>query len=243
MQGVVNWIKRCIGSIALAVMFITVIGLGFANAAEAKSYTRSSSSFSKSSVSRSSYSSPKKIVSTPSRPAYSAPVSRPTVKSAPIQRSTPVIRSTPNAPARVVSSPQRRAVAPVRKVSSPTTVNKTTVIQKNYYGGSSRGGYGGNYGGGYGGSMGSGGGLGTSLLGGVAGGIGGAMLYDALTDDKPKAENTTTTQQIVEPAPVQQAPVESIQQEPAPAIVPPPYALPSDAPLMMAPQFYNGVKQ
>lgn len=166
-------------------------------------------------------------------------VSSPVVQSRPAS----VTRSAPRAPARMVSSP-------VRSVKSPTTVNRTTVIQKNYYSGSRRsygnGGYGNNYynrggyGSNYGGGMGGGSGLGTSLLGGVAGGIGGAMLYDVLTDDKPQ-EIAPAPKLAATPAIDNEAPVTAQDGLlPAPEVVPPPYVLPQDAPLMMAPQFYKG---
>lgn len=186
--------------------------------------------------------------------SYSAPkYSRPTVSSTPSRPATVVSR--PVSRPAVVSSPTKRATvsAPVRQVKSPTVINKTTVVQKNYYGGSRGYSNGNNYynrgysSGGYGGGMGGGSGLGTALVGGAVGGLAGAAVYDALTDNEPKAPTTTTTSQpVVEaPAPIEQAVAvpEEEAQEKAPEVVPPPYALPQDSPLMMAPQFYNGVKQ
>lgn len=143
----------------------------------------------------------------------------------------------------------------MRQVRSPAQFNRTTVIQKNYYSRGYNSGYGGgNYNrGGYGGGMGGGSGLGTSLLGGAAGAIGGMMLYNALTDHNKPATTQTTTQTVM---PAQE--VAQIQQEqriedkldqvnekldnaaPQTAMAGPQgYSLPSDAPLMMSPDFYK----
>lgn len=124
-----------------------------------------------SSFSRPSYSAPK-VTSRPSASSYSAP--RVVTKQTPVYRSTPIYRSAPQ---------------------------RTTVIQKNYYGGN--GGHS-NYGGGYGGSMG-GGGLGSSIVGGAVGAAGGMMLMDALTEDEgEKALKLQQEQQRIEAAKDQQ---------------------------------------
>lgn len=107
-------------------------------------------------------------------------------------RAATVQRSSYSAPKAVTSTTNVRNVAPVRTSapsmyrSAPSTVyrsapSRTTVIQKNYYGGGSNG-YNHNSGGNYGG--GSGGGLGTSIIGGAVGAAGGMMLMDALTEDE-----------------------------------------------------------
>jgi hypothetical protein len=122
--------------------------------------------------------------------SYSAPkvVSRPAVVSKPysapsttrvVSKQTPVYRSAPQ---------------------------KTTVIQKNYYGGGNgyrNGNYGGNYGGG--GYSGGGSGLGTSIVGGAVGAAGGMMLMDALTEDEgEKALKLQEEQARIEEAEAQQ---------------------------------------
>jgi hypothetical protein len=116
--------------------------------------------------------------------SYSKPsvVSRPaTLYSAPkvVTRQTPVYRSAPS---------------------------RTTVIQKNYYGGSN--GYNShrNYGGGYGsGGMGGGSGLGTSIVGGAVGAAGGMLLMDALTEDEGEKALKLQQEQIrIEEAKAQQ---------------------------------------
>jgi Predicted membrane protein len=125
-----------------------------------------------------------------SRSSYSAPkVSRPAVVSRPstsysaprvVTKQTPVYRS---APAR------------------------TTVIQKNYYGGGNgyNRSYGGGYSGGYGGSMGGGSGLGTSIVGGAVGAAGGMLLMDALTEDEGEKALKLQQEQIrIEEARAQQ---------------------------------------
>lgn len=111
--------------------------------------------------------------------SYSAPkVTRTVTKATPVYRSTPTYRS---APAR------------------------TTVIQKNYYGGGNAGynrSYGGSYGGG---SYGSGGGLGTSIVGGAVGAAGGMLLMDALTEDEGEKALKLQQEQIkIEEARAQQ---------------------------------------
>lgn len=128
---------------------------------------------SKPSFSRSSYSAPKVV----SRPSVS---SKPAVSSysAPrvVTKQTPVYRSAPS---------------------------RTTVIQKNYYGGGN--GYNRNYGGGYGGGVSGGSGLGTSIVGGAVGAAGGMMLMDALTEDEGEKALKLQQEQIrIEEAKAQQ---------------------------------------
>lgn len=125
-----------------------------------------------------------------SRPAYSAPkVSRPAVVSRPTSYTT--TKQTP-----VYRTP----------ASSYRPAQKTTIIQKNYYGGN--GGHS-NYGGGYGGNGyghgGSGGGLGTSIVGGAVGAAGGMLLMDALTEDEGEKALKLQQEQIkIEEARAQQ---------------------------------------
>lgn len=164
------------------------------------------------------YSAPR-VVSKPGKPA--AVVSRPTVKSPAANTSfkRPVVRS-----------------APVRKVTSPTTIRKTTIVQKNYYGsrynGYANGGYNRNYGygNGYGGNYGGGSGMGSTIIGSALGAYGGMMIYDALNgEDKPQ----------------EAVPQDSFTQDGAPVETPAEptgfgqFVLPSDAPLMMDPSFYK----
>ena len=145
--------KLITGYIVILVV-VLLAGFGIADLAEAKSRVSSKpSSFSSSSSTR---------AATVQRSSYSAPKA---------VTSTTNTRNVTSAPAYRTTSPSVYRSAPAR----------TTVIQKNYYGGSN-GGYNHNSGGNYGG--GSGGGLGTSIIGGAVGAAGGMMLMDALTEDE-----------------------------------------------------------
>jgi hypothetical protein len=110
-------------------------------------------------------------------------------------RAATVQKSTYSAPKAVTSTTNVRNVAPAPRTAAPSmyrsapqkSVQKTTVIQKNYYGGSNgynRGNSGYNSGGSYGGSHSGGAGLGTSIVGGAVGAAGGMLLMDALTEDE-----------------------------------------------------------
>jgi len=104
----------------------------------------------------------------------------------------------PNTPYSGTSAPARQ-----RTYAPPRHTGNTTVIQKNYYNGGSRGGnsYGGGYGGGSGGA-----GIGTAILGGAAGAVGGMVLMDALTEDEgEKALKLQQEQKIADEAKEQQA--------------------------------------
>lgn len=161
-----------------------------------------------------------------SKPSYSAPkvVSKPAYSQTPVSRPATVYRS---APAR------------------------TTVIQKNYYGGGNgyNRNYGGSYsGGGYGGSMGGGSGLGTSIVGGAVGAVGGVMLMDALTEDEGEKALRLQQEQIkLEEAKAQQARDDEqaqiaenqqriLENQKAQEAVPQGYVLPPNTPLMMLPK-------
>lgn len=171
---------------------------------------------------------------------------------------TPYGGSTYRAPARQVSSPLSG------RSSRPSYSPRNTVIN-NYgsrgsFGGYNRGHYGGGYnrgyGGGYGGGMmgGQGPGLGSMLLAGAGGAILGNMLYNDFSHTPSAAASTTRTTDTVMPAQEPSAAqVAEIQQEQriedkldqvndkldAFPAGPNGYVLPSDAPLMMSPSFYQ----
>lgn len=125
-------------------------------------------------------------------------------------RAATVQKSTYSAPKEVTSTTNVRNVAPAPRTAAPSMyrsapkVQKTTVIQKNYYGGGNRG-YNNN---GYSnsGSYGNGGsGLGTSIVGGAAGAVGGMLLMDALTEDEGEKALKLQQEQIkIEEARAQQ---------------------------------------
>lgn len=237
--------KKLISGLLGVLMVVAVVA-----EADAKSrgggFSSGRSSFS--SRSTNSYSKPKAVVSSKptvrSAPKYSAPRAATTK---PVAKQS-VVASKPMVKKPVASTTFKRPVAsaPVRKVSAPlqrTTVRKTTIIQKNYYG-SRYSGYGNRgynrsygYGGGYGGSYGGGSGMGGSIIGGALGAFGGMMIYDALNGDnqqEPVADPLAAPADnfVEEGTPVEEQPVESgfgIGQ----------YVLPPDAPLMMSPSFYQ----
>lgn len=125
-----------------------------------------------------------------------------------VTKAATVQKSTYSAPKAVTSTTNVRNVAPVR-TSAPAVYRnapqKTTVIQKNYYGGSNYNrGYngGGSYGGGY---SGGGSGVGTAIVGGAAGAVGGMLLMDALTEDEGEKALKLQQEQIkIEEAKAQQ---------------------------------------
>jgi hypothetical protein len=129
-------------------------------------------------------------------------------------RAATVQKSTYSAPKAVTSTTNVRNVAPAPRTAAPsmfrstpkTTVQKTTVIQKNYYGGNRGYSNGGNYGGGSSyNNGGSGSGLGTSIVGGAAGAVGGMLLMDALTEDEGEKALKLQQEQIkIEEARAQQ---------------------------------------
>lgn len=149
-----------------------------------------------------------------------------------------------------------------RRVTSPLASRgyapRTTVIQKNYYGGNRYGGgYGGynrGYGGGYGGGMmgGQGPGLGSMLLAGAGGAILGNMLYNGFSHT-PSAANSNYTRTTETVTPVQADQIrqeqriedkldqvnEKLDAQPVAMAGPQGYSLPPDAPLMMSPDFYK----
>ncbi len=113
--------------------------------------------------------------------------------------SKPAVVSKPyTAPKTVYSTTTPKAVTR----SAPA---RTTVIQKNYYGGGNGYNRGYNGGGSYGGGNGGGSGLGTSIVGGAVGAVGGMMLMDALTEDEgEKALKLQEQERLVEEAKAQQ---------------------------------------
>lgn len=122
-----------------------------------------------------------------------------------VTKAATVQRSSYSAPKAVTSTTNVRNVAPSRPTVYRSAPQKTTVIQKNYYGGNS--GYNrnsGSYGGGsYGGSGGSG--VGTAIVGGAAGAVGGMLLMDALTEDEGEKALKLQQEQIkIEEARAQQ---------------------------------------
>lgn len=165
---------------------------------------------------------------------------------------TPYGQSTVRRPVRQVSSPLSR--------SRPSYAPRNTTIVNNYGGRSNFGGYGrGHYGGGYGGGMGGmmggqGPGLGSMLLAGAGGAIIGNMLYNGFSHTPSGAATTTRTTDTVmpaqEPSAMQVAQIQQDQRiedkldevndklDAFPA-GPNGYVLPSDAPLMMSPDFYK----
>lgn len=138
--------------------------------------------------------------------------------------SKPAVVSKPyTAPKTVYSTTTPKAVTR----SAPA---RTTVIQKNYYGGSN--GYNRGYSGGgsYGGGNGGGSGLGTSIVGGAVGAVGGMMLMDALTEDEgEKALKLQEQERLVEEAKAQQERddkqdqiLENQEEEPVQQVIPEP---------------------
>lgn len=164
-----------------------------------------------------------------SKPSFSKPsYSQPKVVSRPAVVSKPYVAPT----TRVVTkqTPVYRAPA-----------QKTTIIQKNYYGGGNRG-YSNN---GYSnsGSYGSGGaGMGSSIVGGAVGAVGGVMLLDALTEDEgEKALKLQEQERLVEEAKAQQARDDeqaqiAAQQQEILEKQAQGYPLPQGTPLMMLPK-------
>ena len=146
---------------------------------------------------------------------------------------------------KVSSTPAPKPVYTQRKVVSPTAYRSqprnVTVIQKNYYGGRSYGGYNGynrGYGGYNSGGYGYSGGMGSSIMGGALGAFGGMMIYDALTTSSAEKQLQLQMNQL---AANQQATNSALlqinQQNVAPAVKPQCF-MPEDAPLMMVPEFY-----
>jgi len=248
---------------ALIALAAAVIGYAaMPHTAEAAGYKSSRSSSFSSSRSSSSYSRPKAIA--PSR--SSTPYSRPTPVTTPIRRptaSSPYRGQSATDGYRKPSTPYggRPAYrAPARQVSSPLARSRSsyaprTTVINNYgsrnsysrgYGGYDRGHYGGGYGGGM---MGGGGpGLGSMLLAGAGGAIVGNMLYNSF--HTPTASGTTRTTDTVTPVQADEIRQEQriedkldqvnekLDNQAAPAGTQG-YSLPSDAPLMMSPSFYQ----
>lgn len=150
----------------------------------------------------------------------------------------------------VSSAPATAYKAPVRKVVSPTAYKTTyrsqptrnvTVIQKNYYGGRSYGGYNG-YNRGYGGYNNGGyygnSGMGSSIMGGALGAFGGMMIYDALTNNETQnLENKVD--KLLENQQAANQQIGALENQ-LTAVPQPQCYMPEDAPLMMNPQFYCG---
>lgn len=174
---------------ALIALAAAVIGFAAMPHAEAAGYKSKSSSF---------------------RPKASAPYTKPSTPTADTRKGYDAARSTkytnPAAVKTPANTPYRGQSATDGYRKPNTTVNKTTVVQKNYYGGgngynrNSGNGYGGGYGGGSGGA-----GVGTAILGGAAGAVGGMLLMDALTEDEgEKALKLQQEQKLVDEARAQQ---------------------------------------
>lgn len=153
--------------------------------------------------------------------------------------SKPAVVSKPyTAPKTVYSTTTPKAVTR----SAPA---RTTVIQKNYYGGGNgynRGSHGGGYGSGYNNGGSGGAGMGTAIVGGAVGAVGGMMLMDALTEDEgEKALKLQEQERLVEEAKAQQerddkqdqiaAQQQEILEKQAQG-----YPLPQGTPLMMLPK-------
>lgn len=222
--------KKIISALLGVLMVVAVV-------AEADAKSRGGGGFSsgRSSFSSRSYSKPKAVVSKPvvrSAPKYSAPraaTSKPVAKQS-------VVVSKPMAKKPVASTSFKRA--PVRKVTSPIAARKTTIIQKNYYGSRYNGyGYSGNrgynsFGGGYGNSYSGSSGFGSSLVGGALGAFGGMWFYNALNSDEPQEpsvfDEVPVEEQVAEPNPYE--PTDNFTVD---------GVLPSDAPLMMNPNYYQ----
>lgn len=248
---------------------------------------RSSSSSFRSSGSRSSYSSSNR--SSYSSPRATAPRSTPyNKKPATVSRPSPYTRPNSSMRAndssyrgQSVANGYRKPVQGMRssatpyggrpsghkprQVSSPLSRSggyaprNTTVINRNYYGGSSYnrgfGGYNrGHYGGGYGGGMmGGSPGLGSMLLAGAGGAIVGNMLYNSFSHTPSGGNQTRTTDTItqVQADEIRQEQriedkldqvndkLDAQQAQPVAMAGPQGYSLPPDAPLMMSPDFYK----
>lgn len=123
-----------------------------------------------------------------------------------VTKAATVQRSSYSAPKAVTSTTNVRNVTPSRPSVSRSAPQRTTVIQKNYYGGNSGYNRGGSYGnGGYGGGVSGGSGLGTSIVGGAVGAAGGMLLMDALTEDEGEKALKLQQEQIkIEEARAQQ---------------------------------------
>lgn len=241
-------------------------------AAQAASFSSGSRGGSFSSGSRSSFSAPK-VTAAPraassssnaglkslgfAKPASQPTVTRPAAAVSSNSKPAAMTSSTSGgwfSKKTVSSAPAYKA--PIRSVSSPVTVHRTVVVQRNYYGGSyGHNGYGYNsYYGPHYGYGGYGGGFGSSF----AGTLGGLMMYSALTNNhsshtvnasavqieqakqdqriEDKLDRVIDQQNQINGVMAQGAPVVAQTQVVAQAA--PQCFLPEDAPLMMNTSFY-----
>lgn len=191
------------------------------------------------------------------RGSSSTPVRRPTASNPYAGQSAGTGYRKPATPYGSSYRPTRQVSSPLGRSSRPSYAPRNTTIVNNYGSRSNFGGYGrGHYGGGYGGGMmgGGGPGLGSMLLAGAGGAIIGNMLYNGFSHTPSTSGGTTRTTDTVmpvqEPSAMQVAQIQQDQRiedkldevnnklDAYPA-GPNGYVLPSDAPLMMSPDFYK----